>query len=657
MSIPGLLPPIDAQRKKAVSHKYFFICTLVYLVLAVALFWEPLFTDTDFLPCSPREWPPWNETDSLSSERQSFKSNPLLSDTPLYNYMGRFYNHELFRKGQIPFWNPFILSGNPHVAELGSLALYPLTIPFDFWDPLLGNVYSLIIHLTLAGLFLFLFLRKMGQGFGPSLIGGLIFEFNGFFLSNMGFPAAVFAGTWIPLLLMGIHDVIWESHWRSSWKIAVAIFFMMLAGFPQILVISLILGSSWACFEGWTRIRKDHCPRLLVKRVMAIPLLFLLGGGLAGFGVSPFYELLLHTTRKPVPFDNYQFISMPSLALVQAVVPDFFGNPVDRNYWLRETQPFFNPQPESANAWRWNYSSQNIFIGIGPLLLALYGLLYSRSRESLFFGGAAAVALLVLLGAPLISKLFYNFVPAFKYSRPDRIIFLYMFSISVLAALGCSRATNRVPAKRAANWIPWALLSLPILPQIWKYCFSPGWRESLRRFLDVARQKLSISGNVVNAEFLEAVAVAALVILAIFLLRVFPKGRPFILGLIVFLMVMPLFRFFWRFYPMQPSPVFPNTNEVDLLQKDQGLFRIAHIGMVLPPNSNLIYGLFSANGISVAPLDSYSQLIRKAVPNAFRRDKYFLNFPNHRVLKSSLLDFLNVGYFVSREKLEMPGPV
>ena len=638
-----------------INYRNAAVCIALYSVLAVILFWEPLFTDSVFLPCSPKEWSPWNKTNDFELSNQPLKSNRLLSDGPLVNFIWKFYNHQTFRQWRIPFWNPFILSGAPHVAELSSLALYPLTIPFDYWDPFLGNVYSLIIHLIIAGCLMFLFLRKIGLEFGPALIGGVIFEFNGFFLANMGFPAVVIAGTWTPFLLIGIHDVIREKHWVSSWKIAVPVFGMMLAGFPQILVISLFLGISWACFQGWKRIQQENNFKLVIKRIMAIPLLVLLGLGLAGVGVCPFIEFLKQTARRPVQFNNCQFASMPALTMIQAVIPDFFGNPVNHNYWLHETQSFFHSQPDGTHSWRWNYSSQNLFIGIAPLLLALYGLFCFRSRESLFFGSMAAIALLVLFGATLVLKMFYNFVPTFNYSRPDRIAFLYMFSVSVLAAMGCSYASKRISTARVAKWIPWAIFLLPILPSVAAYSFLPKYREALLSFFHFAQPKVLFFRGIILDQFWETLAVAILLAILIFLLRLFPQRQQFIYMGILLLIILPLFKFFWRFSPMQRPPVFPQTNAVDFLQRQKGLFRIAHFGMALPPNTNIIYKLFSANGISVAPLNCYSRLVHNALPNAFQRDKYFMSFSKPSVLKSSLLNFLNVSYFISPKPLHLPG--
>src|SRR6185369_4928345 len=65
-----------------------------------------------------------------------------------------------------------------------------------------------------------------------------------------------------------------------------------------------------------------------------------------------------------------------------------------------------------------------------------------RRKETLFFAFAAVASLGVLVGSPLLD-LAYIAVPGFRYSRPDRVLFVYMGSIAVLSGLGFAALLQR----------------------------------------------------------------------------------------------------------------------------------------------------------------------------------------------------------------------
>ena len=184
-------------------------CVALFWLLGAAFFSEPLFTDGVLVPISPRQWHPWASADPSPGE-QTILSNPLMADSLKLTYPWRLYNHQMLRSGEIPFWNPSIFGGYPHLAALQSHALHPLTVVFDLWDPIGGIAYSMALHLALAGTLMFWFLRRLGLEREAATFGGVIFELNGFFLVRMSAPSYVFTGVWVPLLFLGIYDLVRE---------------------------------------------------------------------------------------------------------------------------------------------------------------------------------------------------------------------------------------------------------------------------------------------------------------------------------------------------------------------------------------------------------------------------------------------------------------
>ena len=69
----------------------------------------------------------------------------------------------------------------------------------------------------------------------------------------------------------------------------------------------------------------------------AFAVLAVLGVGLAGYQVVPFLELMASSARGSVPLDAYRNASMPVTGLLQAILPDAYGHPIEMDYWFPDT--------------------------------------------------------------------------------------------------------------------------------------------------------------------------------------------------------------------------------------------------------------------------------------------------------------------------------
>ena len=74
-----------------------------------------------------------------------------IQDFPLITY-----SMELLRKGEFPFWNPYLFSGTPQFATIQPPIFYPTTIFFLLLPFHLGLTLSLLVHYFLAGLGVYL---------------------------------------------------------------------------------------------------------------------------------------------------------------------------------------------------------------------------------------------------------------------------------------------------------------------------------------------------------------------------------------------------------------------------------------------------------------------------------------------------------------------
>ncbi len=626
-------------------------------LLAAAYLWQPLFGDGILFPANPRQWQPWATADP-DWRQDGVASNRLAQDVLSLTYPWRTYNAELLRRGEIPFWNPYIFCGYPHLAALQSNALHPLTAPFDLWDPVAGMAWSLALHLGLAGTMMFFFLRRLEVGLGAATLGGVLFELNGFFLVRMAVGSYVFTGIWAPLVFLGFEDLLRGNGWRSSWKIVLATCFAFLGGHPQIFVLIMVTGAGYGLVAAWRDLRRLP-PRILGGRFLKIALAGALGLGLAGIQLVPFLELMGESARQPVEYSSFQRLALPPVVLGQAVVPDLFGHPVTQNYWLHAAEDLVGGAPQAPRVWGWNYSGENFFTGVAPLVLALAALLRLRSRISLYFGAVAAVSLLVVFGAPGVSRLVYETVPTFQYARPDRLIYVFIIALCVLAPLGWAGATGwedqRKPSP-AASLCARALIVVPLTPAALQLLFDAERREGYRQFFALAQEKVRGQSDVLLPQGIEAAVVALATVGLLVSFRRWPRGRGVAWSMAVALIAIPLFRFGWRYNPVQQPPLFPESPELARLRQEVGdLDRIAHFGRdILPTNVGQSLGFFDVNGVSAAALTSYVQLIDAVDPGAMRKHKNFRYFTEPAVIDNPLLDFLGVELILADRPLPLP---
>src|SRR3989449_7565158 len=109
--------------------------------------------------------------------------------------------------GQLPLWNPMIMDGVPYIAVVthGDV-LYPTS--FLRWRVSADKVTNLgfVLHYILAGLFTFLFLRRLKVSWVGAAVGGLAYQLSGIMISyaRPGHDGKLFVSTMLPLACLAL---------------------------------------------------------------------------------------------------------------------------------------------------------------------------------------------------------------------------------------------------------------------------------------------------------------------------------------------------------------------------------------------------------------------------------------------------------------------
>jgi len=158
------------------------------------------------------------------------------------DYLQQFYPwskaySEAIKNFAFPFWTKYVNSGFPLMAEGQLGGFYPLNILMFFLLPFsVAYNYSIILHFILAGIFTYIYARRIGvDGWGASL-SALIFCFGSSFAGCPYLRTLV----WFPLGLFIIEKYFDAKKFRFCLYLGIIIGLQLLAGFVQMAAYSVL---------------------------------------------------------------------------------------------------------------------------------------------------------------------------------------------------------------------------------------------------------------------------------------------------------------------------------------------------------------------------------------------------------------------------------
>lgn len=556
--------------------------------------------------------------------------NVLRFDGITQFYPWRVQTARAFREGQIPLRNPYQFGaegGTPLLANSQSAPLYPPNALFYLMPP--DRVWfafglSAALHLFLAASGMFTLLRALGLVRGASALGAATFALSAPVITWLALPTFLAVSCWVPWLLWWVHRAHRHAGTRTGRLAAVGAGacggLMLLAGHLQIALYGLLTALIFGLYLGAREMRARRVRALpWAGAAVAVGALALM---VAAPQVLPSVELSRVSHRVAVrSMETYRGnmgTALPPRNLVTLLAPDFFGHPNRGVYW--------NDSDRGGN----NYAEWALYVGVLPLLLAVYAVALPWKTPAAAPGDAAAtqgaplppergaftllalLALLLAMGTPLNLLLFW-LVPGFASTgNPARVLVVLALALSALAAMGAQALTGGAAFPAAAR--SRALLvavSVPVLAAAFGMAraaaFAPVALPPGTPFAAALEQ--AAPGLMVAGVWL-ALAVTALALLPRLTSGAVGAGRgPLARAALVALAVADLG--FWGagYNPsVAPEKVYPVTPGIAFLQQNGGNALIAAINRswalgqtpprnaVLPPNGLTVYGLHDVGG-------------------------------------------------------------
>ncbi len=358
------------------------------------------------------------------------------SDTLQAGIFFRSYLVEFFKSyGHVPQWNPYIFGGMPFVDAFHGDIFYPLSF-LKFLMPLdraLGWIQ--ILHIFLAGSFMYACARRFGAGHLGAFTSGLFYMLSTYLVSlvSPGHDGKIFVTALFPLALLFMEAALREKPFLNALLMGGVLGLIWLTPHPQMAYFTHLALAFYAGYRIIEKIWTEKAWSWAIIKSAAIALGVVVGLGISAIQMWP--GITYVNNYSPRAEDRgYEWAtswSMHTEELAGQLIGGFSGmmTQAEQSYWGR------NPFKDNSE-----------YTGLVTLLLALAGVVLWKERKKWFFVGLALFALIYALGAttPLF-KLFYYLIPQVKKMRaPSMIMFLFSFSAALLAGFGLEQLLARL---------------------------------------------------------------------------------------------------------------------------------------------------------------------------------------------------------------------
>jgi len=349
--------------------------------------------------------------------------------------------------GGILEWMPYTFGGMPFLANTGNGdTFYPTFLLRLLLSPDAGVSLGFMIHLVLAGVFMFLFLRALRLDWGAAFTGGAAYLMSGQIVSlvSPGHDGKLFVSALMPLALCFLYYGVTKGSWRSFVGFGATVGFSLLTPHVQLTYYLLMAaGFFWLylVFLSGEKAPNASWPKLALLFGGSL----VLGFALASVQLLPFFEYIKFSPRGAAGstssgYDYGTGWSMPPEEVFGTLWPAFMGNL--RDYWGR------NP-----------FKLHSDYIGVVTLMLATFSFkLEGRRKLAWFFVFLAGYGLLFAFGGYTpFYRIPYSILPGISKTRvPSMIFFLVSFSAAALAGMGVQALEGMADAERRKRLTWWA---------------------------------------------------------------------------------------------------------------------------------------------------------------------------------------------------------
>lgn len=526
--------------------------------------------------------------------RDFFFSNQMLNSSDTLQagvFFRSFYKDFFVAHGHMPGWDPFIYGGLPFVDAFHGDILYPIANVYRFFmdtHRFLG--FTLILHIYLAGLFMYFCARQFKMRKSPALFSAVAYMFAAYLVSMVapGHDGKMYVTALFPLAIMFLDRSFEKKPFLNCTFLGLVIGLIILSPHLQMAYFTLWALALYTIFKLVMKYRESK--NLMPVGVNGVLVVYAVLIGLAiswiqlGPGLTYTNNYSPHADTKK-GWDWATSWSMHPEEAVSLLIPEFAG---------------VNAKVQGPVYWGRNYFKDNSeTVCVAALFLALLSLIIVRRKELYFFAALAFVALLYGLGATTpVFHIFYALVPKVSSLRaPSMVMFVFVFSVALGAGMLLQRLLENVrETENREKWFNYLLLGFPGLMFLAAFLFGVAGRGMLSIYCSVfysdaatttlpGTRATHLDAAFANLPSLQtgawiAFLVVAITAVCIWLYRSGKAGSGILLALALIPMLDGI-RFDSRFIQtIDPTPYFGENPMADYLKPRIGDARVT--GLPLP---------------------------------------------------------------------------
>lgn len=402
-NIPQSKPALGGLNPE--NYKYYFpILAVIILVGVVILFADFLFSD-DML----------------------YGSDTIVAGI----FFRHFYVDYFLSHWSVPLWNPYIYGGMPFIDAFHGDTYYPLSAYKFIGDFYRSLGLNLVLHIFLAGLFMYGAARQFGLSKVASTLSAVVYGFSGFLVSLVapGHDGKIFVTTLFPLTMLFLDRAFHRKPILNFTLLGLVIGLIILSPHPQLSYYTLWALAFYGIFKLVLRFRETKAVGAVVKPGVLLSGAVALGLMISAVQFFPGYFYTTHYSPRADTKQGYEWATSWSLHAEEAAgqfVPEFAG---------------VNAEEGGNRTYYWGknaFKDNSEYAGVIGIFLALLAVIFARRKETWFFFGLGLFVFIYALGdtTPLF-KLYFYLIPKVKALRaPGTIMFVFVFCVAILSGYG-----------------------------------------------------------------------------------------------------------------------------------------------------------------------------------------------------------------------------
>ena len=352
-----------------------------------------------------------------------------IDDMPLWNFFFRWHVRCL-AGGVLPLWNSKMTMGYPAFASLVPVpTVYPIGFFCEFFR--IGPSYVALVHMSLAGLSMYVLGRTMRLSHWAALLAGVAWGSGRWFIGQIPNLTPIVATAWIPLVIAGVHRFVASR--RKAWIVAAGLVtgLQLLGGHPQMALMGWVVLALYGLFGpkgGSSRVMT--IARAAVGSASAV----VLGVGLAAMRLVPGILFASMSERwGGMPTEEFFLCSLDWEHLALFVLPNFYGSPRTIGY--------------SGGG---IFCESHMYIGLIPLALAVASLARLSDWRARFGWAVFFVSTAFAFGGHLPAYRVLQHVPMLReFTVPMRWMSMATLGLAVAAGAGLDSVLRLVNGKSA----------------------------------------------------------------------------------------------------------------------------------------------------------------------------------------------------------------